>query len=168
MMKMMKKSIRSLTHAGIIAAIYCLLTVIFQPLSFGAVQFRVAEALTLLPVLTADAVPGLFVGCLIANLLGGGVWYDVVLGALATLLAALAARALRNRPLAAAAMPALLNGLLVGPVVYFAYVRAPGAPLSWPVLLSSMGTVALGELAVCCVLGLVLLRALRRVPADAL
>lgn len=164
----MKKPTRSLTHAGIIAALYCLLTVLFQPLSFGAVQFRVAEALTLLPILTADAVPGLFVGCLLANLLGGGVWYDVLLGALATLLAAFAVRRLRRKPALAAAMPALLNGAIVGPVVYFAYVRAPGAALNWPTLLSSMATVALGEAAVCYVLGFLLLRALRRIPADSI
>ena len=164
----MKNPTRSLTHAGIIAAIYCLLTVLFQPISFGAVQFRIAEALTLLPLLTADAVPGLFVGCLVANLLGGGVWFDVVLGALATLLAALATRKLRNKPLLGAAMPALFNGLIVGPVVYFAYVRAPGAALNWPTLLSSMGTVALGEIVVCYILGLIMVRALKKLPENML
>ncbi|MBQ8507460.1 MAG: QueT transporter family protein [Clostridia bacterium] len=164
----MKNSTRSLTHAALIAAIYALLTVVFQPLSFGAVQFRIAEALTLLPILAADAVPGLFIGCLIANLLGGGIWYDVVLGSIATLLAAIATRKLRGRPLLAAAMPAIFNGLIVGPVVYFAYVRAPGAATNLPALLSSMGTVALGELVVCYVLGLVMVKALRHVPEDVL
>ncbi|MBQ3575768.1 MAG: QueT transporter family protein, partial [Clostridia bacterium] len=79
----MKKSTSYITRAAIIAAIYCLLTVIFQPISFGAVQFRVSEALTLMPVLFPEAVPGLFVGCLLSNLLGGGVWYDVMLGSVA-------------------------------------------------------------------------------------
>ncbi len=160
----MKSTTHSLTRAALIAALYLLLTILFQPISFGAVQFRVSEALTLLPVLTADAVPGLFVGCLLANLLGGGIWYDVVLGTIATLLAAICTRKLRNQPLLAAFMPVLFNGLIVGPVVYMAYVRAPGAPISWPVLFSSMGTVALGELAVCYVLGLLLIKALSHLP----
>ena len=164
----MKSTTRSLTRAALIAAIYLLLTIIFQPISFGAVQFRVSEALTLLPVIAAEAVPGLFVGCLLANLLGGGGWYDVMLGTVATLLAAICTRKFRHQPLLAALMPVLFNGLIVGPVVYMAYVRAPGAAVSWPLLLSSMGTVALGELAVCLVLGLLLVRVLRRLPEKAL
>lgn len=160
----MKLTTHNLTRAALIAASYLLLTILFQPISFGAVQFRISEALTLLPVLTVDAVPGLVIGCLLANLLGGGVWYDVVLGTLATLLAAVCTRRLRNHLLAAALMPVLWNGLIVGPVVYLAYVRAPGAPLVWPLLLSSMATVAFGELVVCCVLGLLLIKSLERIP----
>ena len=162
----MKRTTRSLTRAALIAALYLLLTIVFQAISFGAVQFRISEALMLLPVLPVDAVPGLFVGCVLANLLGGGVWYDVVLGSIATLLAAAFARRLRKYPFAAAAMPVLFNGLIVGPVVYFAYVRAPGEAVNLLVLLSSVGTVALGELVVCYVLGLPLLKILRRIPAE--
>ena len=162
----MKFSTRSLTRAALIAALYLLLTILFQALSFGAVQFRISEALMLLPVLTVDAVPGLFIGCILANLLGGGIWYDVLLGSVATLLAAVFARKLRTRPAFAAAMPVIFNGLIVGPVVYFAYVRAPGEAVNWAVLLSSIGTVALGELVVCYVLGLPLLKVLRRIPAK--
>ena len=161
-----RSSARSLVRAGLIAAIYVALTLLFQPISFSAIQFRVSEALTLLPVLTADAVPGLFVGCLLANVFGGAVWFDVVLGALATLLAALCTRRFRSRPPVAAVFPAVFNGLIVGPVVYFAYVRAPGAPVSVPTLLFNMATVAFGELVVCCVLGLVLVYALKRLPRD--
>ena len=161
-------STRSIVRAGLIAALYVVLTMMFRPISFGAIQFRVAEALTLLPILTADAVPGLFVGCLLANLLGGGVWYDVALGSLATLLAAICSHKLRDKPLIAAAMPTIFNGLIVGPVVYFAYVRAPGDPVSIPTLLFNMGTVALGELVVCYVLGLILLAALRKLPGHLL
>ena len=157
-------STRAIVRAGVIAAIYVALTLIFQPISFGAIQFRIAEALTLLPILTADAVPGLFVGCLLANLLGGGVWFDVALGSVATLLAALCTRKFRDRPALAAIFPTIFNGLIVGPVVYFAYVRAPGDPVSIGTLLFNMGTVALGELVVCYVLGLLLLYALKRLP----
>lgn len=163
-----KVSIHALARAAMIAAIYVALTLIFQPISFGAIQFRIAEALMLLPVLTADAVPGLFIGCLLANLLGGGVWFDVVLGSLATLLAAVFARKWRDRPALAAFSAVLFNGLIVGPVVYFAYVRAPGAPVSVATLLFNMGTVAFGELVVCYALGLPMLYGLRKLPANLL
>ena len=157
---------RSLVNAGLIGAIYVALTLIFQPISFGAIQFRIAEALTLLPILTFDAVPGLFVGCVIANLLGGGVWFDVVLGSIATLLAAICTRRFRARPAFAAIFPTLFNGLIVGPVVYFAYVRAPGDPVSMPTLLFNMGTVAFGELVVCYALGLPMIYGLKKLPSK--
>lgn len=161
---MKKNQLRPLVRAAIIAALYTALTLLLQPISFGAIQFRVAEALTLLPVLFVEAVPGLFIGCLLANLLGGAVWFDVVFGSLATLLAALATRRLRSKPALAAAMPVLANGLIVGAVVYLAYVEGTGAT----VLLSTMATVALGEAVVCYVLGLPLLAALRRLPPEIL
>lgn len=161
---MANNSTRKLTHAAMIAAVYVLLTVIFRPISFGAVQFRISEALTLLPVLMPDAVPGLFIGCLLSNLLGGGVWLDVLLGSIATLLAAVCTRRFRARPLLAAAMPVLFNGLIVGPVVYLAYVRAPGEAVNWALMWSSVGTVALGEAVVCYLLGLLLVKVLHRVP----
>lgn len=163
-----KYTIRFISHSAIIAALYVVLTLIFQPISFGAIQFRIAEALMLLPVMFAEAVPGLFVGCLLANLIGGGIWFDVILGSLATLLSAWTARKLRRHPLWAAAMPVVFNGLIVGPVVYFGYVKAPGAAVNLGVLLFNMGTVALGELVVCYVLGLFLLRALKKLPPEML
>ena len=159
---------RSIVRSGLIAAIYVVLTLVFQPISFGAIQFRIAEALTLLPILTVDAVPGLFVGCLLANWLGGGIWFDVVLGSIATLLAAICSRLMRDKPAVAAIFPAIFNGLIVGPVVYFAYVRAPGDPTSIPTLLFSMATVAFGELVVCYVLGLPMLAGLRKLPGEVL
>ena len=156
---------RSLARAGVIAAVYVVMTILTPfTLSFGPVQFRIAEALTLMPLLTVDAVPGLCVGCLLANLLGGGVWFDVVLGALATLLAALCTYRTREKPLLAAAFPAIFNGLIVGPVVYFAYVRAPGDPVAMGTLLFTMATVAIGEIVVCYTLGLALYYALRCLP----
>ena len=160
----MKITTRSLTRAAMIAALYAVLTLLFQPISYGPVQFRISEALTLLPVLTADAIPGLFIGCLVANLLGGSLWYDVIFGSIATLLAAVCTYRLRAKPALGAAMPVLFNGLIVGPVVYFAYSLTPGASFSLTLLLTDMLTVALGELVVCYVLGLLLLYALRRAP----
>ena len=158
----------ALVRGGLVAALYVALTMLFQPISFGAIQFRIAEALTLMPLLTVDAVPGLFVGCLIANLLGGGVWFDVALGSVATLLAALCTRKFRAKPFLGALFPMIFNGLIVGPVVYFAYVRAPGDPVSVPTLLFNMATVAFGELVVCYALGIPLYFALRKLPANVL
>jgi len=159
-------STKGLAIGGMVAAIYVVLTLIFQPISFGAIQFRIAEAMTLMPIMTPYAVPGLFVGCLLANWLGGGIWFDVVLGSIATLLAAVCTRKFRDRPALAAIFPTLFNGLIVGPVVYFAYVRAPGDPVSVPTLLFNMGTVALGELAVCYVLGLPMIYGLKKLPSK--
>lgn len=150
---------KSLAQGGIIAALYAALTLLFAPISFGDIQFRVAEALTLLPILTPSAVPGLFVGCLIANLLASGVgWMDVVFGSLATLLAAVLTRQLRRFNWLAALMPVLANGLIVGGVLSHV--------LSLPFLPTAC-TVALGEAAVCYMLGLPLINLLRtRVDAK--
>jgi len=157
-------STRGLALGGMVAAIYVVLTLLFQPISFGAIQFRIAEVMTLMPIMTPYAVPGLFVGCLLANWLGGGIWFDVALGSVATLLAAICTRKFRHKPPLAALFPAIFNGLIVGPVVYFAYVRAPGDPVSVPTLLFNMATVAFGELVVCYVLGLPMIYALKKLP----
>ena len=155
---------RGLALGGMVAAIYVVLTLIFQPISFGAIQFRIAEVMTLMPILSSYAPAGLFVGCLLANWLGGGIWFDVVLGSIATLLAAIYTRKFRDKPPLAAIFPTIFNGLIVGPVVYFAYVRAPGDPVSIPTLLFNMATVAFGELVVCYVLGLPMIYALKKLP----
>jgi len=164
----MKRNTRFNVHyvsrAAIIAAMYVLLTIMFQPISFREMQFRVSEALTLLPLLMPEAIPGLFIGCLLANFLGGALWFDVVFGSLATLLAAFAVQRLRNRPFAAAAMPALFNGAIVGPVIYFGFLHSPGAAVNLPMLLTTAGSVALGEIAVCYTLGLILVKGLQRLP----
>ena len=159
-------STRGLAIGSMVAAIYVVLTLIFQPISFGAIQFRIAEVMTLMPIMTPYAVPGLFVGCLLANWLGGGIWFDVALGSIATLLASICTRRFREKPPLAAIFPTIFNGLIVGPVVYFAYVRAPGDPVSVPTLLFNMATVAFGELAVCYALGLPMIYGLKKLPAK--
>lgn len=160
----MKSTTKSLTRAAMIAALYAVLTLIFQPISYGPVQFRISEALTLLPILTVDAIPGLFIGCLLANLLGGALWYDVVFGSLATLLAAICTRRFREKPALGAAMPVIFNGLIVGPVVYLAWSKAPDAAFSLPLMLADMGSVAFGEAVICFILGLILVAALKKSP----
>lgn len=167
-MKISNARTRFLTRAGIIAALYAATTLFLAPISYGAVQCRVSEALTLLPMLTPAAIPGLFIGCLVANLLGSGVWYDVVFGSLTTLIAALLTRRLKDRPLLASLPPVILNGVIVGGVIYFAYEYTPGAPVQPAQLLLTMGSVALGEAVACCVLGVLLMKALKKLPGKIL
>ncbi|MBR4080462.1 MAG: QueT transporter family protein [Clostridia bacterium] len=143
---------RSMCLAAIIAALYAALTLSLPALSYGAVQCRLSEALTMLPVLLPQAVPGLFVGCLVANLLSPVGALDVIFGSLATLLAACGTYALREKPLLAAACPVLANGVIVGSVLAFSYHM----PL-WLTMLQ----VAAGE-ALAVAAGFALLHALRR------
>ena len=151
----------ALARGAIIAALYATLTLLLAPISYGEIQIRLAEALTLLPVLLPEAVPALAVGCLLANVLGGCTVFDIVFGTLATLLAAICTRRLREHQLAASAMPVLFNGVIVGAVVHFAY--APVIPLPLCML-----SVALGEAVACMLLGPIVLRAVRRIPSKML
>ena len=153
MKKMTSQSIRNLAYGAMIAALYALTTVLLAPISYGDTQFRVSEALTLLPMLLPAAIPGLTIGCLIANLWGSASLLDMVFGPLATLLAAVGTRALRKKPVLAALCPVVSNGVIVGVVL--------AKTLHLPLLLT-MGSVALGEVVVCLVLGLPLYYALRR------
>lgn len=150
-------NVKSLTRAAMVAAVYAALTVLLAPISFGAVQFRAAEALTVMPMFMSEAVPGLAIGCLVANILGGAMLPDIVFGSIATLLAAVVTRALRKRPLVAMAAPAAFNAIIVGPVVYFCYVMAEGA-FSFGALAFTCLTVGLGELAIIYTLGFMLSR----------
>ncbi len=85
-------TLREIALAGLIAAIYAVLGLFFAPISFGVYQVRVAEALTVLPFLTRAAIPGLFIGCMVANVYGGLGWQDIVFGSLITLAAAILTR----------------------------------------------------------------------------
>ncbi len=104
---------KSLVKAALIGSVYCVLVVIFAPISYGPVQIRIAESLTLLPYLWIEAVPGLFIGCLLANMIGGFGIIDVVFGSIATLLAAVITRKMPNLFLAAVP-PVIVNMVIVG------------------------------------------------------
>ena len=80
---MRNKNAAFLTQAAMIAAIYVVLTYVFAPISFGEIQVRIAEALTILPLFTPAAVPGLFIGCLVGNIIGGALLPDIVFGSIA-------------------------------------------------------------------------------------
>ena len=105
--------IRKIAVSGMIAALYAALTVALSPLSFGPVQFRVAEALTLLPFFMPEAIPGLFIGCFLSNIAGGFGLIDIVVGSSATLAAAWLTYK-TNSIWLAALPPVLINALAVG------------------------------------------------------
>ena len=81
---MKNKGTQFLAEAAVIGAIYVVLTLLFAPLSYGEIQIRFSEALTILPFFTPAAIPGLFVGCIIANLFGGAIPVDIIFGSIAT------------------------------------------------------------------------------------
>ncbi|MBN1624082.1 MAG: QueT transporter family protein [Clostridia bacterium] len=139
-----------LARAAVIAALYAALTLALAPISYGLVQFRVAEALTILAYFTPAAIPGLFIGCLIANIIGPYGILDIVFGSIATLIAAIATYKIKNRYLAPLP-PVLANALIVGPLVAY-FVNVP--------FYMGMLYVGLGQLAVCYGLGLPLILAL--------
>ena len=149
---------RSITRAAIIAALYILLSLAVQPIASGLVQCRISEALTILPVFTGAAVPGLFIGCLLFNLISGAVAYDVVFGSLATLLAALLTWRMARRGMPKWLLPlpsVVFNGLIVGALLVYAY----GVPVSYPL---AVLYVAAGQAVACYVLGMPLMLVLGR------
>lgn len=153
---MRDKNVVFLTQAAMIAAIYVVLTYVFAPFSFGEVQVRIAEALTILPVFTPAAVPGLFAGCLIGNILGGAILPDIIFGSIATLTGAFFTWKLKDKnPLLAPVPPVLANTVIVPFVLRFGY----GVPLPIPFMMITVGT---GEILSCGILGMILYAALKK------
>ena len=153
---MKNKNVAFMTQAAMIAAIYVVLTYVFAPFSFGEVQIRIAEALTILPVFTPAAIPGLFVGCLIGNTLGGAILPDIIFGSLATLIGAIFTWSLRNKSKFLAPVPPVVANIIVVPfVLKYAYM----VPLPIPFM---MLTVGVGEVISAGVLGLILYGALNK------
>lgn len=150
---MNKKGTRFLTEAAMIAALYVVLTYIFQPFGFQDIQVRLSEALTILPFFTPAAIPGLFVGCLLGNFLGGAVLLDVICGSLATLVAAILSYLLRKHKYLVPLPPIVLNMIVVP------YVLRIGYGLTAPIPMMML-TVGIGEVLSCGVLGLLLLKVL--------
>ena len=112
---------RNLVFGALIAAIYVVLTLMLRPISYGPIQFRISEALCVLPYFTPAAIPGVFLGCLISNLLGGAVIMDVVFGSLATLIGAVGSWVLRKNRFLVSVPPILSNILIIPWVLKFAY-----------------------------------------------
>lgn len=144
------------SQAAMIAALYVALTLAFAPISYGQVQLRISEALTILPVFTPAGIPGLFVGCLLANIIGGAAMPDIIFGSLATLIGAWGTYKLRHaHPLFFPLAPIAANTIIVPLVLRYAYAITLPIPLM-------MLTVGIGEVIACGVFGLVLYYALKR------
>ncbi len=160
---MRKFSTKDLTLAAMVAALYAVMgyfSNIFG-LAFGPLNFRFAEALTVLPFLFPSTVPGLFVGCVVVNLLSPYGPLDIVVGSLATLLAAVWTSRMKSRwmaPLPAVICNALLVGFTIGWTEAGGFTAA--LPAAWLVNGLSVG---IGELGVCCILGGLLLELLPRI-----
>lgn len=152
---------KHLTQGAAVAALYVLLTLLAKLLGLdsGQIQLRLSEALCVLPVFLPAAVPGLTIGCLLANLMCGNIVWDVVFGTLATLIGAVGTRLLRDRPLPALLPPILSNTVIVPFVLAYAY----GLPGSVPFF---MLTVGIGEVLSCGVLGRLLYNTLNKHKTD--
>ncbi|MCR5294215.1 MAG: QueT transporter family protein [Lachnospiraceae bacterium] len=142
----MSKNTLLITQAAAIGAVYVVLTLVFAPISYGEVQIRISEALTILPFFTPAAIPGLFVGCLIANFIGGAILPDIVFGSIATLIGAAGTYLLRQNRFLAPLPPIISNTLIVPLVLKYGY----GLPLPLPLI---MVFIAAGEFISCYVLG---------------
>lgn len=167
---MRDKKVLYITQAAVIAALYVVLTVLFAPISFKEVQVRISEMLTVLPFFTPAAVPGLFVGCIIANMLGGAIPLDIVCGSLATLAGAcgtwMIGKAARKRNVdgsrvsaltrTVSTLPPVIANIIVVPLVlYYGY----GVNLPIPL---QMVTVGIGEVVSCTLLGGILMTVLEK------
>ena len=164
---MKNKGVLYLTQAAAIAAVYVVLCQIFQPISFKDVQVRIAEGLTILPYFTSAAIPGLFIGCLLGNLLGGAIPLDVVFGSCATLLGALGTYAIgkwirkkhadgRKIKCLLAVPPIVVNALVIPFILYYGY----GITIPIPIQIATVGA---GEILSCGVIGMIFLFALEKV-----
>ena len=145
-----------MVHGAVIAAIYVVLTILFAPISFGPVQFRISEALCVLPYFTPAAVPGVFLGCLLSNLLCGAAALDVVFGSLATLIGAVGSYYLGKKNKWLVCVPPILSNTIIVPwVLRYAYGSTDLIPYA-------MLTVGIGEILAIGVLGNILLVTLER------
>lgn len=162
---MRNKKVSFTVEAAMIAAIYVVLTYFVSAfnLASGAIQVRISEALTILPYFTPAAIPGLSIGCLIANLLTGAAIYDVVFGSLATLLGAIGTYLLRRHKFLCTFAPVISNMVIIPLVLRYGYglvMEFGGHDLSIPFYMLTVGA---GEVICCCILGTILLNALAKV-----
>ncbi len=155
--KRANKSIHYLTQSALIATLYIVLTYFSNifGMASGTLQLRLSEALTVLPCFMPAAIPGLFVGCLLANLLTGLAIWDIIFGSLATLLGAIGTRLLRRWPIAALLSPVLTNILIIPPMLCMIYQ----VDEAFPIVVLGVGV---GEFLSCTVLGGILFYILQK------
>ena len=150
---------QKVAFGGITAALYVVLTVIANALGLasGVIQVRFSEALTILPVFTPAAIPGLTVGCVLANLITGCLPWDVVFGSLATLIGAVGTHLLRNKP-HIAWIPPVVSNMAIVPIVL---MKVYGVTDAWWYLVLTVGA---GEIISCGILGLLLYHSAKKIP----
>lgn len=146
----------SVTQAAIIAALYIVLTFFANALGLAnyAIQVRFSESLCILPYFTKSSIPGLFIGCLLSNILTGCALPDIIFGSLATLIGGIATYLLRKHKWAAPIGPIVSNAIIIPFVLLYAYGIKP--------LWFSFVTVTIGEIISCGILGMLLLKALEK------
>ena len=154
---MRKNRVQFMTQAAMIAAIYVVLTIFISAfnLASGAIQVRISEALTILPAFTPAAIPGLFIGCLISNLVTGAMLPDIIFGSLATLLGAIGSYFCRKCKWAVSVPPILSNVLIIPLILAYVY-HFPG---SVPYF---MFTIGIGQVISCGILGMLLYNVLNK------
>ena len=154
---MKKSTVHSLVQGSMTAALFAALTLLSATfgLAVGPFELRLSEALCILPVFFPSAIPGLFVGCIVGNLLSNCLPVDIIIGALATLLAALGTRLLRKKPALALLPPILANTIAVPPMLYWLYGFQE---VAFPLLVLS---IFVGEVLSAGVLGFLLYKALK-------
>ena len=155
----MRISVKGITTSAVIAAAYVVLTLPFASVAFGPVQFRAAEAFTLLPFLSPYAVYGVFIGCFVSNMLFSTP-IDMIVGSLATLAAAFLTYKCKKIYIAAVP-PVVINALVIGTML--AVMADNFTP---PLLLSYMGSIALSQFIVCFILGIPLTKLLQKYKID--
>lgn len=153
----MKKQSSYLTQGAMTAALYVVLTMLSHAFGMdsGAIQLRFSEALCILPMFSPAAIMGLFVGCVLSNLLAGGIIWDVIFGSLATLIGAIGTYKFRRIPPAAIASPIIANTVIVPFVLAYGYGFSGGIPYF-------MLTVGAGEIISCGVFGTILYITLKK------
>ncbi|MFI3176281.1 MAG: QueT transporter family protein [Eubacteriales bacterium] len=154
---MKNQNVLFLTQSAMIAALYVVLTFLANSLGLasGAIQIRFSEALTILPFFTAAAIPGLGIGCLLANILTGCAPYDILFGTIATLLGAVGTYGLRKFQWLAPIPPILANTLIIPLILAYVYGLEDGVPYL-------MLTVGIGEVISCGILGMTLLFSMKK------
>ncbi|MBO5066479.1 MAG: QueT transporter family protein [Clostridia bacterium] len=152
-----RKKIKNVAFGAIVAALYVVLTYLASAFGLAsyAIQVRFSEALTILPIFTPAAIPGLFIGCILANILTGCAAWDIVFGSIATLSGAIFTYLLRKTKFAYILPPIIANTLIIPPVLMYVYAL-PGTYLYFTL------TVCAGEIISCGILGLLLKKGLEK------
>ena len=158
------KSVTYVVQAAVIAALYVVLTLLANALGLSSysIQVRFSEALCILPFFTPAAIPGLWIGCLTANLMTGAIIWDIVFGSIATLIGAVGTYLLRKHKFACTLPPVIANMVIVPWVLRYGYgFKTVYNGVDWSIPFNVV-TVGIGEIISVCILGSLLLKVLNK------